>query len=264
MTGKRAVAASLLALTLAMGVSSALAASGTALGVKPQAEAAKDGSTRTLVVGADVSIGELVRTGPAGQVQIMFSDRTELVVGPNSALLIEDYLLRNDQSAGKFAVNALAGTFRFATGTASKDRYLISTPTGTIGVRGTEFDFNVDAQGTEVLLYKGAVILCNLSNQCVTLSGTCEIGTYDLSQSNIIGPAQGTTGQQRNDLKDRFMYAENQGPLDRQFWVQGARECFNQGFVNEVSEPLVQGNSGDGVDEPPCKYESYCDDHYGG
>ena len=256
MTGKRAVAASLLALTLAMGVSSALAASGTALGVKPQAEAAKDGSTRTLVVGADVSIGELVRTGPAGQVQIMFSDRSELVVGPNSALLIEDYLLRNDQSAGRFAVNALAGTFRFATGNASKDRYLISTPTGTIGVRGTEFDFNVDAAGTEVLLYKGAVILCNLNNQCVTLDGTCEIGTYDLSQSNIIGPAESTTGEQRNDLKDRFIYAQNQSPLDRQFWIQEARQCFNQGFTNDVAESLVGGPS-DSAPEQSCYGEYY-------
>src|SRR5690606_42119301 len=85
------------------------------------------------------SIGDRVVTGPSGQVQILFSDRTELVVGPRSALLIEDYLLRNDGSAGKFAINALSGTFRFVTGGAPKDSYVIKTPTGTIGVRGTAF-----------------------------------------------------------------------------------------------------------------------------
>ena len=40
-----------------------------------------------------------------------------------------------DESAGRFAINALSGTFRFTTGRAPKDRYVIETPTGTIGVR---------------------------------------------------------------------------------------------------------------------------------
>src|SRR5687768_10914002 len=83
------------------------AAAGSALGVDPAADAALNNETRTLVVGSDIFIGDLVQTGPRGQVQIMFADNTELVVGPSSALLIEDYLLRNDGSAGKLAVDML-------------------------------------------------------------------------------------------------------------------------------------------------------------
>jgi len=60
----------------------AMAASGTALGVDPAAQAERRGTTETLVVGADIFIGDRVVTGPQGQVQIRFSDSTELVVGP--------------------------------------------------------------------------------------------------------------------------------------------------------------------------------------
>ena len=69
---------------------------GSAKGVNPAASADLDGATRTLTVGSDIFIGDDVITGPQGQVQILFADNTKLVVGPNSALKMQDYLLRND------------------------------------------------------------------------------------------------------------------------------------------------------------------------
>ena len=65
-------------------------AAGSALGVDPAADATLNNENRTLVVGSDIFIGDLVKTGPKGQVQILFADNTELVVGPSSALTIED------------------------------------------------------------------------------------------------------------------------------------------------------------------------------
>ncbi|MEO6395263.1 MAG: FecR domain-containing protein, partial [Devosia sp.] len=115
------------------------AATGTAMGVKIDASIESGAITRTLVVGDDLLIGDRVVTDKSGLVQILFEDSTELVVGPNSELVIEDYLLRQDGSAGRLAINALSGTFRFVTGLAPKDRYEITTPTGTMGVRGTAF-----------------------------------------------------------------------------------------------------------------------------
>src|SRR5690606_37511727 len=123
----RSLAASVLMLMPAIAMADA---TGTAKGVDPDASARRGSETQVLVVGADIFIGDLVKTGPSGQVQIKFSDSTELVVGPRSSLTIEDYLLREDGSAGRLAVNTLAGTFRFVTGNAAKDRYLIKTPTG--------------------------------------------------------------------------------------------------------------------------------------
>lgn len=222
---------------------SALAASGKALGVKPAAAVETKSDTKTLTVGADVFIGDRVVTGADGQVQIKFTDQTELVVGPNSALLIEDYLLRNDESAGKFAINALSGTFRFTTGRAPKDRYIIKTPTGTIGVRGTSFDFNSSSAETKVLLYHGQVILCNLDNTCVTLDDTCELGTYDLGKSEILGHTDDFKGAAREELKASFRYAQSQAPLLGAFRVEEAKECFQKGFVANTQRNLLDGDS---------------------
>src|SRR5687767_5230573 len=106
-------------LLLALMLGPAAAASGKALGVNPAAEAERRAQSHLLTVGSDILIGDRVVTGATGQVEVRFDDRTELVVGPSSSLLIEDYLLRADGSAGKLAINALAGSFRFVTGGAA-------------------------------------------------------------------------------------------------------------------------------------------------
>lgn len=238
------------------------AASGKALGVRPAATVETESDSKTLTVGADIFIGDRVVTGGDGQVQIKFSDQTELVVGPNSALVIEDYLLRQDDSAGKFAINALSGTFRFTTGRAPKDRYLIKTETGTIGVRGTSLDFNVDDQHTKVLLYHGAVVLCNLGKTCVTLDDTCELGEYDLSRSEILGNAQEFKGQEREDLKASFRYAQSQASLLGAFRVEESRQCLQKGYeANLPAESLVAGGADKApADQPPP--ECYPDTYY--
>lgn len=236
-------------------------ANGTALGVNPEASALDKSSTRVLTVGADLNIGETVVTGDEGQVQILFEDKTELVVGPRSRLVLEDYLLRADGSAGKLAISALAGTFRFATGKAAKDRYLIKTPTGTIGVRGTEFDFTVLPQGTKVLLFHGGLRLCNLAGNCVDLNSSCEVGTYDSTQALLLGNTDGINGEDRKVLRSEFPYADVQTPLLRQFWVSNARECLNRPFVGNTQTNL--DSSSDRSRPPPVidecsKYEE-CD-----
>lgn len=206
----------------------AAAATGKALGVDPAAEAKRKAETQQLTVGSDIFIGDRVITGASGQVQIKFDDQTELVVGPNSSLLIEDFLLREDGSAGKLAINALAGTFRFVTGGAPKDRYSIKTPTGTIGVRGTAFDFFVTPLVTSVLLYHGSVLICDTAGTCETLADVCELGQYEADRALVIGNADGVTGAARATLRAMFMYALTQRPLLQQFRIQGAERCLNR------------------------------------
>lgn len=218
----------LAALIVAAVPSMALAAgAGSAMGVKQQAAARLGADTRTLRVGSDIFIGDLVQTGANGQVQILFADSTELVLGPSSALTIEDYLLRNDGSAGKLAVDILSGAFRFATGDSAKNRYTIGTPTGTIGVRGTEFDGWIGADGVPyVIRHGGTVILCDAAGQCDTLDNTCEVGRI-AGGVEILGDSRLSTGATRAAYKRWFRYTENQAPLLRQFWFANARDCLN-------------------------------------
>jgi hypothetical protein len=202
---------------------------GSALGVKQQAAAQLSGETRTLRVGSDIFIGDLVETGPQGQVQILFADNTELVLGPSAALTIEDYLIRNDGSAGKLAVDILSGAFRFATGDSAKNRYTIGTPTGTIGVRGTEFDGWVNpADGVGyVIRHGGTVILCNDANECDVLDDICEVGKIASAEVAILGDSRASTGETRATYKRWFRYTDNERPLLPRFWFPNARDCLN-------------------------------------
>ncbi|MGV3489810.1 MAG: FecR family protein [Devosia sp.] len=222
-------------LLVSLGIGPAWAASGTALGVDPDARLEDKAGAKTLVVGTDVFIGDRVITDAAGLVQIRFGDRTELTVGPSSSLVIEDYLLREDGSAGKFAINALSGTFRFVTGRSPKDSYDIKTPTGIIGVRGTAFDLNVKSDHSSAMIYHGAIVMCNTAGQCVTVSETCDVGMFDQAGASIVGNGNDFEGAERASMRNMFPYAVDESPLRGDFRVDGARECLNRA-LREVNE----------------------------
>jgi hypothetical protein len=215
----------------------AAAATGSALGVAQGANVEQAAGKHVLTVGEDVFIGDLITTNASGQVQIKFDDGTELVVGPASSLRIEDYLLRSDGSAGKFAINALGGTFRFVTGSAPKNRYQIETPTGTIGIRGTAFDFNVDRKATQVLVYHGTTILCSDARQCVELNDSCEVGQYDSRDSEVIGRTKRVDAQTRANLRAAFRYAQTQRPLLSAFRISQAENCFPKSMLRDEPPP---------------------------
>lgn len=215
----------ILLLLLLAAATPASAATGVALGVDTDARAETGANIRVLAVGSDVFIGDRVVTDAKGLVQIKFSDETELVVGPNSELLLEDYLLRGDGSVGKFAVNALSGTFRFVTGNGAKQDYQIETPTGTIGIRGTAFDFFVTNLFTRVLMFHGSTTLCNRGGNCVTLAETCEVGESNPGISLALGYTDDFVGELREELRTTFRYANNQSPLLRDFRLDQVRTC---------------------------------------
>jgi hypothetical protein len=214
----------------------AMAASGEAVGVIPSAELDLAGQITTLVVGSDVDIGQTVKTGTAGQVELLFSDGTKLVVGPNSALLIEDYLFRGDGNAGKLAIDALGGTFRFITGSMSKASYEINTPTGTIGIRGTIFELFVNAAGEAlVTLLQGQVKLCGKGpNKCqevkIDKRYVCGVGFISVSST-------GFSNITPNSFGSYFPYLISQQPLQKQFRVDTAERCFKE--IVEEQIPMV-------------------------
>ena len=130
--------------------------SGAVIAVIQQSEADGQGGKRVLAVEAPVFSGDKIVTGPIGEAQIKFRDNTKLVVGPNSMMTIDAFVFSDNGDAKKFSINVTRGAFRFITGNGPKSAYSINTPTATIGVRGTEFDFNVDGGGdTRVAVSQG-------------------------------------------------------------------------------------------------------------
>ena len=125
----------------------------------------------------------------------------------------------------RIAVNMLAGSFRFATGTSPKNAYRIDTPTGTIGVRGTEFDVWVQKLATRILLYHGIVRFCTENGECKELSDFCQLGEINPSETAILGDTREFVDEAHEATKTDFIYAENQSSLRREFWFAQIRDC---------------------------------------
>ena len=79
----------LLAGTLISGQSLARDASGTTVGVKPDAKAAGAGGLRIIEIKGPIYMGDVITTDRRGQVQIIFVDDTKFVVGANSKVTID-------------------------------------------------------------------------------------------------------------------------------------------------------------------------------
>ena len=211
------------------------AGEGTAVGVNPDAFSRLGSSDRVLVVGDDVSVGESIVTGPTGNVQLLFDDQTRLVVGPRSTLQIETYLL-NGSGADKFAINALAGTFRFISGNSPKSAYSIDTPTASIAVRGTEFDLTVGADRTLTMLYDGALRVCQ-GNVCVDIANRCDIAVLGAGRAEALG----WNSSGRSNLVGNFPLPNIQSAFGSGFRVAGAQACLGPppaGATNSIVEPL--------------------------
>lgn len=240
---------------LYLGATTAMAqnAIGTAVGVTPAATGELGGTRVTLVNGNDLYQGQIIATDAGGEVQIVFVDDTRMVVGPNSILQIETYLLRNANTLENFTANALGGTFRFISGNSSPEAYTIRTPTGTIGVRGTAFDFTVLqlAMGVwqvDVLAYAGIVILCALNGVCTELDATCEVGTITPTLAEAVAQARRARQLARND----FPYARFQLGLLAVLQVEDPRGCLwaftggGGGNADIDEEEESSGSSGSG------------------
>jgi hypothetical protein len=184
----RAIYVSVLVLVMGVLTPSWAGSIGKVVAITGAPTSAGPGGNRNLAVGSEVfEHDKITVTGGTGNAQILFVDGTKLVVGPDSSLVIEKYLLRGGGSAGKFSIDALRGTFRFITGKSAKSAYDIKTANATIGIRGTGFDFWVQGD-TGVAVHEGKVKLCNRQRQnvCVNINAGCELGVAEATASKLL------------------------------------------------------------------------------
>lgn len=218
----------------------ALATTGETVAVVQRAVINSDGSTVTLNVGQAVALGDTVATGDGGEAQIIFPDQTRIVVGPNSQLSITRLLFRDNGTARRLSVNAVRGTFRFLSGESPSNAYSIRTPTATMGVRGTSFDFAVAGRDdTDLVVYDGQVQFC-ARGRCARVPGGCQAVRID-RRGNFSQPE--TALERREKLDARFPYVDNQDRLTPQFRTStvNCREDRNtpaaQQLVRQISLP---------------------------
>src|SRR5258706_1559535 len=140
--------------------------------------AGTDGRQRPLVKGNELGTGDTVRTDAEGRAQIRFSDGSYVSLQPNTEFAIKDYNFNGKTDGSESGIFGLAkGAMRTVTGfigRVNRNRYQITTPTATVGIRGTGGRIEVLNDGSTLIA--GTSGIWTLSNP----SGTLDIpaGTF--------------------------------------------------------------------------------------
>jgi cold shock CspA family protein len=109
---------------------------------------------------------DTVKTGN-GKVGILFIDDTRVDVTQHSKLIIDEFVYDPNTKKGKLNLSAKLGTIRYASGQiakTSKQDIVITTPTATIGVRGTDFTMTIDELGGSTIILLPS---CDVAGNCL-------------------------------------------------------------------------------------------------
>ncbi|MBT4690008.1 MAG: hypothetical protein HN834_11080 [Rhodospirillaceae bacterium] len=106
--------------------------------VLPQANSTRPNEeTLTLRIGVDIVANERVVTDAKGKLQLLFLDGSALTVGPNSEVVVDEFVYDPKAKTGSLAFSATKGVFRLVGGKISKKKaVLLRTPESVIGIRG--------------------------------------------------------------------------------------------------------------------------------
>jgi hypothetical protein len=116
--------------------------------------AGRDGQARPLARGVELDSGDTVRTSSEGRAQLRFSDGSYVSLQPNTDFSISEYKFEGkDDDRGFFGL--LKGAMRTVTGAVgrvNRNSYRITTPTATVGIRGTGGVIQVQNDGSTLVI----------------------------------------------------------------------------------------------------------------
>lgn len=95
------------------------------------------GAVRTIQIGEQIVRNEKINTSTTGSVQVAFIDKTSLNIGPNSTLVIDEFVFSPAAASGKLTLSLAKGLLRVVGGQATHTGGAeVITPVATIGIRG--------------------------------------------------------------------------------------------------------------------------------
>jgi len=105
------------------------------------------GKTVKAETGTPVLLGSVLRTGKNGSMGVTFKDETVMSFGPDTKLSVDEYLYAPAQDKLKLGSRLSKGSLNYVSGVIAKlkpDAVSVDTPSGTIGIRGTQFVVKVE------------------------------------------------------------------------------------------------------------------------
>lgn len=102
----------------------------------------RKGETTPAVVNMKIMNKDIVKTGPQGAIGFILKDDTVISMGPESQIVIDDFIFDPAQKNMSLIARMLHGTVSYFSGQIVKlspESVRFETPMATIGMRGTHF-----------------------------------------------------------------------------------------------------------------------------
>lgn len=140
------------------------------------------GQAMATAVGAPLHEGDVITTGPQGELHVEMVDGGYLAARPGAHIRIVAYHLSGSADDRSW-LELIKGGMRFVTGWVARSHpraYRLKTPVATIGIRGTDFEVQhlgeADAPppeelGTHMLVYEGITSLTTLTGDVDVAAG---------------------------------------------------------------------------------------------
>jgi len=97
--------------------------------------------------GTALFLGSQLKTAKNASMGVTFKDNTLMSFGPDTELTVDEYLFAPNEGKLKLGARIDKGSLNYVSGIIAKlrpDAVNVKTPTGTIGVRGTQFLVKVE------------------------------------------------------------------------------------------------------------------------
>ncbi|WP_406857872.1 FecR domain-containing protein [Alsobacter sp. KACC 23698] len=141
----------------------------------------KDEAWRPAEVRQDLVGGDTLRTNMIGNLGILFSDQTQIRVGPRSTLVLNDIASGDRPTSVELpAGNVWARAARGGTGV------VVKTPAAAATIRGTDWSLSVDGSKTSLVVIEGVVDLTNPQGSVTVRQGEAAVATIGSAPTKII------------------------------------------------------------------------------
>lgn len=163
--------------------------------------------------GQTVFLGDDIKVGDQGRLQVMLLDETIFTLGANAVMRIDEFVYDpEDAGRSSLSTSIKQGAFRFVSGQIARSRrdaMAVTLPGATIGVRGTSVAGNVAPNGAASVILLGPAPNNNLGLPAGAINVANAAGAVDITrpgfatQIDAAGqapgvPAQATPAQIRN------------------------------------------------------------------
>ena len=117
--------------------------------VNGMATVIRQGQAISAKIGLELYQNDTLRTGRDGSIGVVFNDETLLSLGPESLLVIDEFVFAPREGKFSIAVRMVKGTVAYLSGLITKlapESTHFRTPTSSIGIRGTKFVAKVEGE----------------------------------------------------------------------------------------------------------------------